>query len=498
MNESLNLKVESPNQLQQQSDLSILDNFALLLGEEDIVFFANYFLGIQLNSFQERLLLSFSQNTYIIVVSSNQCGKTVALAVYHIWKCFYKKGFLGEAGLIEKSYYQTLNISPVSRQAKEAFRYVTEILSSSFSWEMDGKRYVNKCKLTNFITGQNENMGRIDFANNSCFFCLSVGEDQGSSLAGAQFPEITYDECVQSLHLEEELPARIFSRTAKYAGGIKLISTPDDQARSQQYWYHLCSEANREKGIWKLVRGLYDENKFIPEETREKFKKQLKEFSPEKYKQVIGGEFISSSKRMYTPEEIEGLWNGRTSGKKCEDGKKYVTVVDWGVAEGGDETVIIIADVTIPKEAEVIYTYSKTGGDPNELVSMASLFKMEYNDADLVLDTESMGGTIFRKMLAKSNPIRFDRGAKSEGLTFLKMRLRNNLLPLTRDVNCAIIGGGRIKSYYLPKLENQLAVYKVDDKKLTQDWVMVFAMLCWYLDKKLAARKIETFKLKIY
>lgn len=200
LTESSNSKQESQNQ-PQKSDLGILDQFALLLGEEDIIFFSNYFLGVQLNSFQERLLASFARDNYLLICSSNQCGKTVALAVYHIWRNFYKKGFSGEAKLIEKSYYQTLNISPVLRQAKEAFRYVVEILNSSFSWELDDKRYVNKCKLQNFIIGQNENLGRIDFSNNSCFFCLSVGEDQGSNLAGAQFPEITYDECVQSLHL---------------------------------------------------------------------------------------------------------------------------------------------------------------------------------------------------------------------------------------------------------------------------------------------------------
>ena len=55
---------------------------------------------------------------------------------------------------------------------------------------------------------------------------------------------------------------------------------------------------------------------------------------------------------------------------------------------------------------------------------------------------------------------------------------------------------GKLKSYYLPKLEEQLSSYKLDDKKIKQDWVMVLAMLAWYVDKYLKTTQIKVFPLK--
>ena len=72
--------------------------------------------------------------------------------------------------------------------------------------------------------------------------------------------------------------------------------------------------------------------------------------------------------------------------------------------------------------------------------------------------------------------------------------MRNNIRKeLTNSEKSAI---GKIKSYYLPKLESQLSVYKLEDRKLKQDWVMVLAMLCWYLDKYKKITQVKTFSLK--
>lgn len=171
-----------------------LEEILLITGEEDPIFFAEVFLGVHLNPFQKRALLGFCKKKvadgilgYIkqfLWVTANQVGKTVTLAISHIWFNFYKKGFDGEPKLIERARYETLNISPISRQATEALRYVEEILHSQFSWEENGVRYVNKCNIEWFWEGKNETLGRIDFSNSSSFWCLSTAADQGSGLAG--------------------------------------------------------------------------------------------------------------------------------------------------------------------------------------------------------------------------------------------------------------------------------------------------------------------------
>lgn len=486
-----------------------LEKMLLLTGEEDPIFFAEYFLGLHLNPFQKRAILSLCKRKrdnlerfekQILWICGNQTGKTVVLAISHIWFNFYKKGFSGDADLIEQARFETLNISPVSRQATEAFRYVREILHSQFSWEEDGKRYINKCKIKWFYEGQNENIGRIDFANNASFWCLSTGADQASGLAGKQFAYISYDECCQSHHLEDELGARIFSRTAKYSGWIALVATPDEMGKSQQYWYHLYTTAKREQkekinGDWFLVEGLYDENIFIPKEKREEFKERLKKLSPQKYRQVVLGMFLDSVDRMFSLKLVEQMWNGLKNPTEVKPEKSYILTIDWGVADGGDETVMIVGDDTDIENVEVVHAWSKQGGDPVELMAMASYLSMTYNDAPIVMDSTEMGGVIFKKMLKQFSPIAFGQGCKPDALVYLQMMLRNNVRRYKTLTTVQESATGKLKSYYLPKLEKQLSSYKIEDKKIKQDWVMTLSMLAWYINKYRKANKVKSFNL---
>ncbi len=486
-----------------------LDKILLAVGRSDPCFFLEYFLGLHLNPFNKRALLSFLQGSKeILWVTSNQVGKTVTLAGAHVWFDFYKIGFSGDPQMIEDARYESLNLSPVSRQATECFRYAEEILHSQFSWEEGGARYVNKCRIGWFWEGKNENLGRVNFANNSFFWCLSTAADQASGIAGKQFGFISYDECVQSHHLEDELGARIYSRTAKYSGWVVLVATPDDLAKSQQYWYHLYTEAVRaQKGEgdspWLLITGVYDENIFIAKEIREEFKKRLKRTAPARYNQVIKGMFLDAANRMFPLRVVEGMWNGKlkttpynpnmvfAGGKNREP--EYVEIIDWGVADAGDETVIFIADVTDIANIELIYAWAKQGGDPVELMAMAGFLSMEYGDCPMVMDVSEMGGTIFKKMMKKFKPITFGQGNKADALTYLLLRLRANVRKkLTKDGEDDT---EKLKSYYLPKLAKQLSTYKLDDKKLKQDWVMALAMLAWYVEKYKKRSKMKSFSL---
>jgi hypothetical protein len=199
---------------------------------------------------------------------------------------------------------------------------------------------------------------------------------------------------------------------------------------------------------------------------------------------------------MFSPEMVEGLWNEKKSPTAPQVDRQYVFCWDWGVAEQGDETVGLGADVTDLENVELVYAYCRQGGDPVELMSMASFQKMQYNNADLVMDTASMGGEMFRKMLIKMKPISFGKEHKTDALLYLQFRLRNNL---RKDLtNISETSKGKIKSYYLPKLESQLSSYKLDDKKIKQDWVMALAMLAWYVEKYKKASQVKVFPLKLY
>lgn len=472
----------------------------LLKGRNDPIFFAEYFLGLKLNPFQKRYLRTKSKMN--LVVCGNQVGKTFAIAVLHIYFNFYKIYLDGEPQLIADAEYKTLNLSPISRQARNAFKYVVQILESRFSWELDGVREVNQCKIGWFLRDSKEYLGTVYFNNETMLHCVSTHQDKGASIQGDQFGLITYDEANQSHHLKDELDARIFSRIARLDGRVDLIATPDEQAKSQQYWYNLYSTALKAEkegsdAEWKLYRGYYDDNIFIPFEKQKSFKKRMMRRNPILYRQVVLGEFTVQADKMFAPKVIQAFWNGKTKPTSPKEERDYVITVDWGVAEQGDPTVMKVCDYTDFLNAEIVHHYSKRGGDPIELMAMLQHLWLEYYEAKVILDVASLGGAVFRKMLRHLKPISFPSQKKANALTFLQIRLRNNLKntsKLSEEEKNAI---SKLKSYYIHEDENQLASYKIDDKKLDQDNVMTLAQLAWFLDRHLKVSQVKTFKFNI-
>ena len=96
-------------------------------------------------------------------------------------------------------------------------------------------------------------------------------------------------------------------------------------------------------------------------------------------------------------------------------------------------------------------------------------------------------------MLSKLNPISCSKEHKPDSLFYLQLRLRNNLRGgLTSEQKGST---GKLKCYYIPKLEAQLSSYKIEDTRIKQDWVMALSQVAWFVDKRKAVQKIETYSL---
>src|SRR5579884_1766983 len=145
------------NKFQLQQKLVLLSQMkSMRMGRADPLFFANYWLGLKLNPFQERLLTAVRDALYggkykpedliqMLLDAGNRTGKTVALAIIHIYFAFYKIGISFGPGY-EDFKYRTFDISPVSRQAKECLRYIEDILKGMFTWEEDGGKRISNAK----------------------------------------------------------------------------------------------------------------------------------------------------------------------------------------------------------------------------------------------------------------------------------------------------------------------------------------------------------------
>ncbi len=506
-------------------------------GRNDIVVFSEEILGVPLNNFQKKFLKRtttprslwrekfddaivdiggylFGRN---IACPSNQVGKTVMISVKHLWFCYYKVGLELEENLIDKAHYQTLNISPHSRQVKQCFNYVKEILEERFIIDEDGKKRINKLHvlMKDFLVGENNTLGELRFRNKSVFYTVPTGQDQAASLAGAQFGYISYDECAQSMHLENELGAKIMSRLIKYGVALDLISTPEVDSQSHQYYLHIVKLGFEGREGWWALNATLDDNIFIPQIQRERAKADLLATDKQKYRQVVFGEFISGGKRFFDPAEIEQLW--RLSGKvACKNNNNYMLIADWGMSDTGDESVFYIMDYTnwfVGGKINIVNHEVIRGGSPYMQFALLRTLYEAYTwyDEDgvtahypyFVMDAKALGGVVIKKMLHELKPRAFNID-KDEALMLLKKEMSLGRDYYESEVDGAVIEKnlefGSVSSYYIEDLSNQLGAYHLDDKKLVQDYVMVLMMGVSYIVKKFPKqfKKVEMSRLAGY
>lgn len=475
---------------------------AIRKGLYDPKFFANYWLGIELNPFQERLMEMIRSCLYdgeykpedlveLLVDAGNRTGKTVALAIIQIYFCYYKIGIKYGEGY-ENFKYRTFDISPESRQAKECLKYIEDILEGRLTWMVDGKRYSNNktLKLKGFFEGKNENLGELRYTNHSITYAFSTGSDMGAGFQGLPAAIVTYDECVLSHHLEDELDSNIYSRLGDYGKLMMLVSTPNEEGRSQQYFYHLISQADQKENNYKVVHGSYMENIFISEEKRQSHAKTLQDRDPVMARQILFGEFVTTGGAMFETQVIEHIWDRSLplTAIPVPD-HEYLIAADWGFADKGDESVFLVFDLSA-QPFYIVKAYSKQGGDPYEMMATLRLMSQDYNNAEIIMDTGAMGGTIMKKMMKDLKPIEFDAAGgdlKTNALMFTQLMLtKNRSKQELKDGRVLETNPtyGWLRAPYLSKMASQLSTYRTDDAKLKQDWVSALYMGCWYLWKK--------------
>lgn len=483
-------------------------------GREDIIYFSEELLGVPLNDYQKKWLTRTTtpRNSWLekfgdaiediggflfgsnISAIGNQSGKTVGIAIKHIWFNKYKIGMELDEKLINAAHYATLNISPHSRQTKACFNHVEDILNGKFIIDEEGKKRLNVLSplMKDFLVGSNVNLGEHRFANKSVMYSVPTGADQASSLAGAQFGYISYDECSQSLHLKEELGAKILSRLIKYGVCLDLIATPEVDSPSHQYYFHIVRMGMRgQEGWWALTGMGMDDNRFISKAQKERAKASLLATDKKKYRQVVKGEFVTSGKRFFDASEIENLWKLKSK-RDCQRNGKYLLVADWGMADTGDKSVFMVLDYTtyhLDGKIDLVNHEEIQGGSPQMQFSLLRTLYEQYTwyDEDgvtahfpiFVMDAEALGGVVIKKLLVALKPKSFDidkdialvetKGAMAKGRDYIESEVDAAILEKNPDY-------GIIRSYYIEELNEQMGMYHIEDKKIETDYVMAFVM----------------------
>ena len=519
--------------------------FSIAKGRKDPVFFGEHFLGLHFHSRQKIWLwvttktkikkayeLSIEENIPLpdlnkllehkflknILAPGNRFGKTFVTSVKHIWYNFYKIGCTGNPAYVHDIRYATLNISPHSMQVDAAYRYIVDIFNDKLIYEWEGQKVRNECKIKSFLVDHKQIKREVIFNNNSMIKGVPTGEDQASSLAGTQFFYISYDEAPQSLHLRSELPAKIQSRLLDSGGPMDIIGTPEVDKPSHTYYQRIVRLGMSLKdGFFTMIGGIAN-NIFIGTEEKESILESIKQTDKEKYRQVAFGDFISAGAKLIPTVAIDRMWDPQIN--KLEmgiPGREYIISADWGFSDTGDPSVFYVIDITdllnsIGKENKfngvlykIVLRESIKGGSPYAVLARFKILQQDFNNARLIHDSSSMGGVMIKKMLhemkvGKIYDFATSKNPKDEMLFLLVRALTNNRkVEVSEDGKVTELNEnfGKIRSYYIPELEEQLGNYRVDDNKLEQDDVMSFGMGIWYCERKLAGHKTKVFDLNI-
>jgi len=440
-----------------------------------------------------------------ILVPSNRWGKTfVTSGVKHLWYCYYKIGARGLPSQVATLSCGTLNLSPHSNQCQAGYDYILDILSSKLLFTINNESFVNKCRIEDFYLSHNKQKRQIFFKNGTNYRAIPTGEDQASSLAGTRYLYISYDECAQSLHLKEELPAKIMSRLIDFGGPLDLVSTPEVDKPSHQYFFHIAKLGLTGSDGWWTLIGKISDNVFLGEMEVKRIVDAIKSTDPAKYRQVKYGEFVTTGKKMFDSIIIERLWDEQAPQPVIYN-HDYLLVADWGFSDTGDPTVFYVIDYTAAPKYRIAYRESIRGGSPFAVLARAKMLQREWNGARFVHDASSMGGVVIKKMLVEMNMTNIvdftSAGGQKADMLFCMIVVMSENRETEVDAENKIIEKnpdfGRLRGYYIPELEEQLGNYQfnpdkgVTDKRIEQDDVMALGMGLWWLERKFLKNPIK-------
>jgi len=443
-----------------------------------------------------------------ILVPSNRWGKTLVTSIKHIWYNYYKIGVRGEPQHIAEARCGTLNLSPHSNQCQAGYDYILDILFSKFTYSIVENGVVvskkNNCKIEDFYLSDNSAKRTVMFKNGTSYKAVPTGEDQASSIAGTRYLYISYDEAAQSLHLKAELPAKVMSRLIDFGGALDLVSTPEVDKPSHQYFFHVSKLGLAFDEGWFTLIGRLSDNIFLGEKEVAAISGSIKSTDPVKYRQVVYGEFVTTGKKMFDQILIERLWDEESQRLPAYE-HKYLLVADWGFADTGDPTVFYVIDYTprkvangqITNEYRIVFREAIKGGSPFVVIARARMLQREWNGAIFLHDSSSMGGVMIAKMLKEmdmSNINDFSASGDKSDMLFCLIVVMSSSRKTEMDSEGKIKelnpNFGRLRSFYIAELEEQMGNYQynpdkgVSDKRIEQDDVMCLGMGIWWLERK--------------
>lgn len=471
----------------------------LIKSKDDPVLFSEVLLGVPLHEGQKKWLRETTRrgSKINILLPGNRYGKSTVTAVKQIWKQWKKDGIpQGNQEAWTKAEYRTANVAPKSSLVEPVFKYIDQIMTSSFVIRRpDGTVVTNQCLIEWFylkdrtIANTSTNQFKQFFSYNSHIEHRTIGATASDSLEGKPYGYISYDEGGRSYNLESEVNGTFLARLFDLDGQLDIVSTPDQTSPSILYHYKLYQDGLVGINNTFTMEGeLKDNTFFSPEQIAKQYK--LYENNPLK-DQVLYGKFVFGGDNIYDAKSILAAQDETLNdGERRKDDHRYVIGIDTAI--GSDEMVYTVLDVT-EKPYRLVRQVACKGNTKSPQMHLNDLLDLidsytehEKSNVDIMLETWNGESVRFYKDLPPSVQVR----TRCYGSWQPEIKQTENKNPMKKRNNEAkkadivlsikkLLSSGELKIPNDPPLVQQLSIYREDDKNIPTDRVFALGLACW-------------------
>ena len=462
--------------------------------------FAKEMLGIELHDGQKKWLRNATKRINILR-PGNRWGKSLILAVKHLWQCICKPQLDGKVNTYSdwlKVEYQTLNFGPTYELGRGVLQLARDIAQGNLLLS-NGK--TNDSNLKDWAITEDKSDSQIlpclGFKNGSVLLGRSYSE-MGTAFKMKSIAYLTGDECADINELWTFTNNTLLPRIVSLNGQIDFAGTPQPEGIDYMGMIDTAQQDMKRKdwkenGHYYTQKGSMYENIFLPKETIEEIE-EMADLSMRE--QIIRGEYVEIGEKWFGFERIKNAIDKELEILAMGEGGKYITSVDFagGESQWADYTVILTIDYR-NEPYRLVYFNRFKGGD----IPIPAQYKLvedvrEKFPGILIIDNSSLGGRNAQAFLGHLKPIGFDTQPKlkSEMLATLKITFDGGQNQKFRRQRENVDGHwvernenwGLIKIPSIPNLINELVNYRLDDTKLRTDCVMALGMAIHWIEMR--------------
>ena len=468
----------------------------------DLPTFSKEFLGIELSP-KQKVWIKNSTELVNILKPGNQWGKTTVTAIKHIHHAMTKPR-LAKLGLPPEGWlrteYPTLNFGKTYEISKAVYHTILDIVNGDYLvYTPGGQATTNKSIIQKAITQVKEiPLPHIKWWNNSITLIRSY-DDLGASFKMKKIAYISGDEVGDIQDLILFVNATLLPRLVFFQGNLDLVGTP----QNVNDYFEIVEMARDTETSYYLLEGtMYDNPHLDPEH----IKRVESVADPDLKRRMIYGEFVEAGGRFLPIADIINAFRWET--KFSEDGwaeqplRKGRYVISFDPAAANDNVAIGVLRYDCKPMKLVYLKVFKGHSVPLPMqYEMVKLLFMKYKDLKanvrFIFDGGSLGGKNVEQYLGELNGFGFPgKGrsyaeAKAQALAKMKAYFedgREVKMVNGKEVDVAT-HWGLLRFPRSRKLRTELEGYKLDDKKIKNDQVMMLAMAIWYVDKLMPKMK---------